>query len=153
LSDPFETALSKVVAGRRKSERLFAQARRERELEDQAKQALKMEAFDELKARIAAKDEAIRSMGFSRDEVIDPRRNFYRLLLNCENKAIAVDLARFRHGYYMYVWWEHLRNSDGGIDPLETANPGTLDEVMATLGSWVGSHGKLPATGPEGSVE
>jgi hypothetical protein len=143
VSDPFDEALSEVVARRRESERLFAQARRERELEDQEKQALKMEAFEELKARVAAKDAAIQSMGFGRDEVVDPKRNFYRLLLNCENKAIAVDLARFRHGYYMYVWWEHLRNSDGGIDPLETENPATLDEVMVTLGAWVGRHGKL----------
>jgi hypothetical protein len=143
VSDPFDDALSEVIARRRESERLFAQARSERELEDREKQALKMEAFAELKARIAAKDATLVSMGFSRDEVVDPRRNFYRLLLNCETKAIAVDLARFRHGYYMYVWWDHLRNSDGGIDPLETENPATLDEVMATLGAWIGRHGKL----------
>ena len=152
MSDPFEDALSEVVARRRQSDRLFAQARQERELEDQVKQASKMEAFDELKDRITAKDAAIGSMGFSREETVDPKRNFYRLLLLCETKAIAVDLARFKHGYYMYVWCEHLRNEDGGIDPLETANPGTLDEVMATLGAWVGRHGKLPTDEPEGSA-
>ena len=134
MTDSFDQALAQAA-----HEEAEAQAERRREKEE--RRANRMVTFEELRTRIATKDSALKAFGFVRGEIVDEDRNDYRVVLSNEKKMIAAGLARFGSGYHAYVWWDHVRSDDGFVEPIDTADAQSLDELMTVLGAWVGHHG------------